>query len=122
MRKRRCSLDFSTLSVLPLVGRDERYPELRDNPSTLEHVINVPHSTIGRWILMAWNFHPDLAAVATEHENLKRESAMIDYVDVVSIANLRNRTRSQHGFGGVDIKRLPAHCKLGLGKGHLPAF
>lgn len=32
---------------------------------------------------MTWNLQPDLAAVATAHGNLKRESTTIDYVDVV---------------------------------------
>ena len=56
---------------------------LHDNPSALEHVIDVLHSAIGRRILITWNLQPDLAAVATAHGNLKRESTTIDYVDVV---------------------------------------
>ena len=107
------------ISVLPLVSRAERYPQLRDNPSVLEHVIDVLHSAIGRRILMTWNFHPDLAAVATAHGNLKRESTTIDYVDVVMIANLCSHAGNEHGCSGVDIEQLPAYRKLGLSKNAL---
>ena len=104
------------IGVLPLISRAERYPELRDNPSALERVIDTLHSAIGRRILMTWNFHPDLVAVATEHGNLKRESAIIDYVDVVMIADLCSYARNEHGSGGVAIEQLAAYRKLGLGK------
>ena len=68
---------------------------------------------------MTWKFHPDLVAVATAHGNLKRESATIDYVDVVMIADLCSHAGNEHGSSGVDIEQLPAYRKLGLGKGAL---
>ena len=104
------------IGVLPLISRAERYAELCDNPSALERVIDALHCAIGRRILMTWNFHPDLVAVATEHGNLKRESATIDYVDVVMIANLCSHGGNEYGSSGVDIEQLPAYRKLGLSK------
>lgn len=102
------------IGALPLISRAERYPALRDNPNALERVIDVLHPTIGRRILMAWNFHPDLVAVATEHANLKPNSAVTDYVDVVVIADLCSRAANEPGLDGIDLKQLPAYGKLRL--------
>lgn len=85
------------IGVLPLCLHIEK-THVQINEETLNELIQKCHSTIGSKLLKKWNFPPELIEVVAEHENLSRDSGNMsraDYTDVVSIANLQNRTSAE---------------------------
>jgi putative nucleotidyltransferase with HDIG domain len=102
------------IGALPILVKAETTPELMQNPALLDDLISKLHASIGRIILEAWKFPPELVAVAAEHENLSRISDQIDYTDVVTVANLHSYLGSKHPHASVKFTEVPAFTKLGL--------
>ena len=102
------------IGALPILVKAETTPELIQNPAALEDLINKLHSSVGRLILEAWKFPPELVAVAAEHENLTRISDQIDYVDIVTVANLHSHIGTNHPHANVKFTDVSAFTKLGL--------
>lgn len=102
------------IGTLPILSRAEQTPELATAEQAVEHVITTHHTTIGKRILRAWNFRPELVAVAAQHENLQRDSAEVDYVDIVTVANLYSKADDENQLTSVDWSAIPAFGKLGL--------
>lgn len=102
------------IGVLPILVKTENEPELAGDAKQLDEVIDKLHAPIGRLILEAWKFPPELVAVAAEHENLARVSEQLDYTDVVTVANLHSYLGSKHRHAQVKFTDVPAFTKLGL--------
>ena len=102
------------IGVLPILVKAEQIPELANNDSALDEVINKLHSSIGALILEAWKFPAELVAVAAQHEDLQRNSEQVDYVDVVMVANLHSYIGTQHRHAGGNWASIPAFAKLNL--------
>lgn len=102
------------IGALPILTKAEDYPALLENEAALDRIIDKLHSKIGHAILKAWNFPADLALVALEHENLQRDSEQIDYVDIVTVANLQSYMGTDHPMTKLDWSTVPAFAKLGL--------
>lgn len=102
------------IGVLPVITHAEDYPELLNNEAALNAVLRAVHGKIGTAILKAWHFPDELVAVAAEHENLARDSAEVDYVDVVTVANLQSYMGTDHPLAKEDWSKIPAFAKLGL--------
>lgn len=102
------------IGALPILSRAEDVPELIENEALLDEVIAKTHAQIGQAILEKWHFPPELVAVAAEHENLTRDSKAVDYVDVVTVANLQSHLGSDHPHTQLDWDQVPAFRKLGL--------
>ncbi len=102
------------IGALPILTKAEDYPELLENEAALDMIIAKLHPKIGMAILKAWNFPAELVKVPAEHENLERDSAQTDYVDVVTVANLQSYMGSQHPLAQKDWSNVPAFAKLGL--------
>jgi putative nucleotidyltransferase with HDIG domain len=102
------------IGALPILTKAEDYPELLENEAALELIISKLHARIGTAILKAWNFPAELVKVPAEHENLSRDSAQTDYVDVVTVANLQSYMGSDHPLAKADWSQVPAFAKLGL--------
>jgi putative nucleotidyltransferase with HDIG domain len=103
--------DIGTLSLL---SRAEDFPEMLRNTRALDDAIDKLHHQVGKMILEAWKFPPEIVAVAYEHEELDRLSSEVDYVDVVSVANLHSYIGKPHRHAKVDWSAVPALAKLGL--------
>lgn len=102
------------IGALPIITKAEEYPELLEDEATLDLIIRKLHPKIGKAILQAWNFPAELVKVAAEHENLGRDSEQVDYVDVVTVANLQSYMGSNHPLANEDWSAIPAFAKLGL--------
>jgi putative nucleotidyltransferase with HDIG domain len=102
------------IGALPILVKAEGYPELAGDAPRLDEVIDKLHAAIGRLILEAWKFPPELVTVAAEHENLTRVSDQLDYTDVVTVANLHSYLGSKHRHARVKFSEVPAFTKLGL--------
>lgn len=102
------------IGALPILSRAEDVPELLENEALLDNIIAKTHAKIGEAILRKWNFPQELIAVAAEHENLARDSAQTDLVDVVIVANLQSYIGTDHPIAQTDFNKVPAFAKLGL--------
>lgn len=102
------------IGALPLIVRAEEFPELLKEEAALDQAINQLHTLIGKLILETWQFSPNVVAAAAEHEELGRYSAEVDYVDVVTIANLHSYMGTGHRLAKINWGDVPAFGKLGL--------
>jgi putative nucleotidyltransferase with HDIG domain len=102
------------IGALPILVKAESHPELLADEAQLNEIIDKLHPAIGRLILEAWKFPPELVTVAAEHENLTRISDQVDYTDIVTVANLHSHLGSQHRHAKVKFIDVPAFTKLGL--------
>ncbi|MDH4187687.1 MAG: HDOD domain-containing protein [Nitrospira sp.] len=102
------------IGALPILVKAEKEPELIQNPAALEELISKLHASVGRVILEAWKFPPEIVAVAAEHENLARISDHTDYTDIVTVANLHSYLGTSHAHARVKYVEVPAFTKLGL--------
>ena len=102
------------IGALPILSRAEDYPDLLEDEATLDRIIDSVHTTIGAEILRKWNFPEELISVAQDHEDLTRNSDSVDYVDVVTVANLQSLIDTNHRHTDVDWSTVPAFEKLGL--------
>ena len=102
------------IGILPILVKAEEIPELANDERALDEVIGKLHASVGRIILEAWKFPPELVAVAAQHEDLKRNSEQVDFVDVVTVANLHSRIGSDHPYASISWTDIPAFAKLNL--------
>ncbi len=103
------------IGAIPVVCEGENVPELLEDEARLQRIVHKLHTLIGTSILDEWNFPQELIDVVAEHENLTRDSGPeIDYVDIVTVANLHSHLGSDHPLGRVDWSTVPAFTKLGL--------
>jgi putative nucleotidyltransferase with HDIG domain len=102
------------IGMLPLLTKAEDHPELLEAEAELDRLLWLLHPRVGKAILEAWDFPPELVRVAAEHEKLDRASTEVDYVDVVIVANLQSRLGTDHAHAEVDWAAVPAVEKLGL--------
>lgn len=103
------------IGALPILSRAEDYPDLLDDPDSLDRIISRTHTTIGGEILRKWNFPKELIAVAEDHEDLNRGSeGDADYVDIVMVANLQSLINTKHPHTTQDWSTIAAFRKLGL--------
>lgn len=102
------------IGALPILSRAEDVPELLENEALLDSIIAKTHTRVGEAILRKWNFPKELIAVAAEHEDLTRDSAQADLVDVVMVANLQSYLGSDSPLAQADLTTVPAFAKLGL--------
>ena len=102
------------IGSLPILTKAKDYPELLERDRELDMTISALHAKVGVAILEAWKFPAELLKVPAEHENLERDSAEVDYVDVVTVANLQSYLGSQHPLARMDWSTVPAFAKLGL--------
>lgn len=104
------------IGTLPILVKAEEIPELLENRTQLDQLIMNLHTKLGKVILENWEFPPELIAVASEHEDLTRDSGdNIDYVDIVQVANLQSWHGKDHLLGNVSMSNVPACVKLGFG-------
>ncbi|MOA50580.1 hypothetical protein D3C78_1736100 [compost metagenome] len=55
-----------------------------------------------------------LAVVPGQHLDFSRDSARVDYVDIVQVAALQSHLGSPHPLAAMDWSNIPSFAKLGL--------
>ncbi|MFA7096044.1 MAG: HDOD domain-containing protein [Gammaproteobacteria bacterium] len=103
------------IGTLPILARAEELPELRDDKAALDRVIMALHGRIGKLILETWGFPPEITMVASDHEDLYRDTGgEPDYVDVVLVANLQSYIGTDHPHTRCDWSAISAFNRLGI--------
>jgi HD-like signal output (HDOD) protein len=102
------------IGVLPILTYAEDHNELLSDSISLNHVIEQIHPMIGDKILRTWDFPELIAMVPSQHLDFTRDSARVDYVDIVQVAILQSYLGSQHPYTQLDWSQIPAFHKLGL--------
>ncbi|MGE8294838.1 MAG: HDOD domain-containing protein [Pseudomonas sp.] len=102
------------IGVLPILTYAEEHNELLADSISLNHVIEQIHPIIGDKILRTWEFPEPIAIVPSQYLNFTRDSAKVDYVDIVQVATLQSYLGSEHPYTQLDWSTVPAFAKLGL--------
>ncbi|MGX5218369.1 HDOD domain-containing protein [Pseudomonas segetis] len=102
------------IGVLPILTYAEENSELLADAISLSHVIDNIHPIIGDRILRAWDFPELISMVPSQHLDFSRNSAKVDYVDIVQVATLQSYLGTDHPYTQLDWGTVPAFAKLGL--------
>lgn len=102
------------IGVLPILTYAEEHEVLLADAATLDQVITQIHPLIGEKILLAWDFPEPLACVPRQYTDFSRDSASVDYVDVVQVATLQSYLGTTHPYTELDWSQIRAFRKLGI--------
>lgn len=103
------------IGAIPIYTEAPKITEFKDNPELLESVVAKLHNLVGTTILDAWNFPQELIDVVANHEDLQYDSGEgIDYIDIVTVANILSHLGSQHRLAKMEWTEIAAFKKLGL--------
>jgi len=102
------------IGVLPILTYAEEHSELLADSISLNHVIEQIHPIIGDKILRTWEFPELIAMIPSQYLDFTRDSAKVDYVDIVQVATLQSYLGSEHPYTQLDWSQIPAFRKLGL--------
>ncbi len=103
------------IGTIPVLSEAANIAELKDDEELLNKVVHKLHNLIGTAILDMWNFPQELIEVVSEHEDLQRNSGgAIDYVDVVTVANILSYIGTPHHLAKKEWTAIPAFKKFGL--------
>ncbi|HEX5844241.1 MAG TPA: HDOD domain-containing protein [Pseudomonas sp.] len=102
------------IGVLPILTYAEEHSELLADSISLNHVIEQIHPIIGDKILRTWEFPELIAMIPSQYLDFTRDSAKVDYVDIVQVATLQSYLGSEHPYTQLDWSTVPAFAKLGL--------
>lgn len=103
------------IGALPVIMRADQIPELTENMSVLDELIEKLSCPIGKKILEAWNFPESLIDVAGEYKDFTRNKhTEADMTDVVQVGILQSYMATDHPYGQIDWDTVPAMAKLGF--------
>src|SRR5690606_38671368 len=102
------------IGVLPILTYAEEHNELLSDSISLNHVIERIHPIVGEKILRAWDFPEPIAVVPGQYQDFSRQSAAVDYVDIVQVATLQSYQGTQHPYAQIDWSQVSAFARLGL--------
>ena len=103
--------DIGALPVLRYIEKTQVGSDIGD---WLEKVNARIVPVVGRTILQAWKFPPQIVEAVAEHENLHRDTEEIDLPDIVILADLHSVIGTRHSRAKISWENLPAIRKLGL--------
>jgi HD-like signal output (HDOD) protein len=102
------------IGALPILRFAEENDDLLNDAYTLDEVIAKLHPKLGSMILKAWDFSPELCEVPEQYLNFERQSEKVDFVDLVTVANLQSYTGTDHPYTQLDWSTIPAFARLGI--------
>lgn len=104
------------IGMLPLLARIYAAHDAPADIPTIEALLHPLHTRVGGMVLRAWQFKPELIAVAEQHEDQQRRPYSAgDLVDVVIAANLYQHLRESGEPGILPAdQHAPAFQKLGI--------
>lgn len=102
------------IGALPILRFAEEQRRLLKQPELLDRLIEELHSEIGKTILEAWGFAPELASLPVDYLDFGRQRDTADYADVVMVANLQSHLGTDHPLAQMDWSGISAFERLGL--------
>jgi HD-like signal output (HDOD) protein len=102
------------IGALPILAYAEEHNDLLADSISLNHVIEQIHPIVGDKILRTWAFPEQLAIIPSQYLDFTRDSAKVDYVDIVQVATLQSYIGTDHPYTQLDWSQIPAFAKLGL--------
>ena len=104
------------VGAIPVLIKAAEYPVLLEKEENLDKVIDKLHMPIGKFLLSRWNFDPGLVDVAANHDKLDRvpKGNMVDYVDIIQVANILSHKGNESRWTEVDINDNLACIRVGL--------
>ncbi len=103
------------IGAIPVFSEAGNIPELLEDETLLNRIVHKLHNLVGTTILDEWNFPQELIEIVSEHEDLERDSGpAIDYVDVVTVANILSHMGTSHRLDKMEWQEIPAFKKFGL--------
>ncbi len=89
------------VGVIPIFNYADKYPELTEDPSTLDATIQRMRGELGAMILRQWHFPPEVVAAARDAENwTRRHNSAADFSDLVIVAQVHEFIR-KHTLEGL---------------------
>lgn len=102
------------IGALPILRFAEEHEDLLNDAYTLDEVIAKLHPKLGSMILKAWDFAPELCEVPEQYLNFERQSEKVDFIDLVTVANLQSYAGTDHPYTQLDWSTIPAFARLGI--------
>ncbi|MGX5174657.1 HDOD domain-containing protein [Aliikangiella sp. IMCC44653] len=103
------------IGILPILTLAEENPQILEHEAVLDKIINRLQGKVGRAILKAWEFPPEMVIIPHACTDFSRESeGEADYADVVTVAKLQSYPEDNNPFSHIDPATVPAFRKLGL--------
>jgi HD-like signal output (HDOD) protein len=100
-----------SIGVLPILAFAEENDSLIRDGFTLDKVIESLQGSLGTMILQNWGFPEEVSMVPAHHKDFDRNVAVVDFVDLVMVANLQS---SSHPHADRDWSEIPAFSHIGL--------
>ena len=98
-----------------ILTKTDDFPQLFDDPETLDAILRDWHTAVGHSILDAWNFSEEVAVSANDHESLDRDHfGPADMTDVVLVANLFSHYQGIEQLSKINWEEIPALRRLNL--------
>jgi HD-like signal output (HDOD) protein len=110
------------IGAIPIITYADKHPEIIENESDFDLLIEQLKGEVGAAILTKWNFSSDLVTTARESEHwLRQPGEKPDYCDIIIVAQLHAMVGNTkiHAHYSSDMPRLdevPAFTKLALGQ------
>lgn len=101
------------IGKLPILAKAVSVPSMTHNEKALDMVLDKLHPALGKAILTTWQFTPALITAVAEHENITRDSSVLDHTDIVIVANLHSHL-GKPSAKKVDWNEVAAMKKLKL--------
>lgn len=102
------------IGCLPVLVMSEDFPELLEDESKLEHMVNSVSPFIGETILTEWGFPKSMTIIPRNYQNLHYNGGeKADYVDLVIVAKLQTLPPDHH-LAQSDWGQIPSFAKIGL--------
>jgi HD-like signal output (HDOD) protein len=101
------------IGKLPILSKARKIPHIAENEKPLDRVMARLHPALGKAILAAWHFDEEFIDAAAEHENIYRDSKVLDFADIVLVANIHSHM-GKPGAKRVEMDKVPALKKLNL--------
>jgi HD-like signal output (HDOD) protein len=103
------------IGVSPILVKAESDPEVLNNISMLDSLINELYPVVGGAILRKWDFNEEMIMVPEQHLDIHRANdGHADFTDVVQVALIETVTGSSHPLGNVDSSEVGAFARVGM--------
>ncbi|MCP5157675.1 MAG: HDOD domain-containing protein [Ectothiorhodospiraceae bacterium] len=101
---------------IPLLVQAERLPSVMGNAALLDALLTRFHGQAGHLVLDSWRFPSEITLASVGHESWQQvRQGPVDYVDVVTVANLLSHCDHDDPYALVPIAKIPAARRLDLG-------